>query len=988
MPETLPPSAAARVISSSPAVSILLVDDQPANLLALEALLDDLGHNLVRASSGEEALRLSGDADFAVVLLDVQMIGLDGFETARRIRSREATHHTPIIFLTAYETEQAQLRQAYELGAVDYLVKPLVPVILRAKVAGFVELFQKSEQIKRQAEQLRQVERREFQAKLAEENRRLRQSEERLRFLSEASKLLASSLDYESTLQAVAKLAVPALADWCTVDVLCEEDQSVRRVAVVHRDPAKVALGHELLRRYPLRLDMPEGTVLRSGESILHPAITDEMLAAYARDADHLAILRQLDLKATLVVPLAARGRILGAISLVSDQSSGRCYGPEDLALAEELGRRAGLAVDNARLYRSAQDALRQREESLALLDTLQNNAPVGFAFVDREFRFVRINEALAAINGKPAADHLGRTVEDIIPELWPKLEPLYRRVLAGGEPVDNLELSGETAAAPGQRRHWLVSYYPVRIGPEIAGIGVLVSEMTERKRAEEALRESEQRFARFMQHLPGLAWIKDRHGRYVYVNDAAEKAFARPRAQLYGRSDDQVFPPETARRFQENDRRALASEAGVQVIEDLEQKDGILHRSVVSKFPIVGADGETMLIGGMAIDITERLQMEEALKEADRRKDEFLAMLAHELRNPLAPIRNAVQILRLVGPAAPSIQQARDLIERQVIHLVRLVDDLLDVSRITRGKITLQKEAVDLAAVIASAVESSRPLIDARRHDLKLSLPAEMLRVQGDPTRLSQVLMNLLNNAAKYTPEGGHLALSAKAEDGQAVIRVTDDGVGIAPELLPRVFDLFIQAERSLDRSQGGLGIGLTLVRSLVQMHGGTVEAHSAGLGKGSEFVVRLPLLVEKMKSDAAAPGGAEASPAVARRLLVVDDNKDAADSLAALLKLLGNDVRTAYDGPSAVKIALEYHPDLLLLDIGLPGMDGYEVARRLRREPSFGGTVFVALTGYGGDGDRQRSEETGFFAHLVKPVEFTVLQQLLAALWPSPRR
>jgi PAS domain S-box-containing protein len=988
MPETLPPSPVARVISSSPAVSILLVDDQPANLLALEALLDDLGHKLVRASSGEEALRLSRDADFAVILLDVQMAGLDGFETARRIRSHEARHHTPIIFLTAYETEPSQLEQAYELGAVDYLVKPLIPVILRAKVAGFVELFQKSEQIKRQAEQLRQVERREFQAKLAEENRRLRQSEERLRFLSEASKLLASSLDYESTLQAVAQLAVPALADWCTVDVLWEEDQSIRRVAVVHRDPAKVALGHELLRRYPLRLDMPEGTVLRSGQSILAAEIADDMLVAYARDAEHLAILRQLDLKSTLVVPLAARGRILGAMSLVSDQSSGRRYGPEDLALAEELGRRAGLAVDNARLYRSAQDALRQKEESLALLDTLQNNAPVGFAFVDREFRFVRINEAMAAINGRPLADHMGHTVQEVIPQLWPTVEPLYRRVLDGGEPVDNLELSGETAAAPGQRRHWLVSYYPVRIGPEIAGIGVLVSEITERKRAEEALRESEQRFARFMQHLPGLAWIKDRHGRYVYVNDAAEKAFARPRAQLYGRTDDDVFPPETARRFHDNDRRALASEAGVQVIEELEHKDGIVHRSVVSKFPIVGADGETLLIGGMAIDITERLQMEEALKEADRRKDEFLAMLAHELRNPLAPIRNAVQILRLVGPAAPSVQQARDMIDRQVVHLVRLVDDLLDVSRITRGKIALQKKAVDVATVIASAVESSRPLIDARGHNLTLSLSAEPLPVLADPTRLSQVIMNLLNNSAKYTPEGGHIALGTQAEDGQAVIRVKDDGVGIAPDLLPKVFDLFIQAERSLDRSQGGLGIGLTLVRSLVQMHGGTVEAHSAGLGKGSEFVVRLPLLVGKTTSDASAPGGADAIPAVARRLLVVDDNKDAADSLAALLRILGHDVRTVYDGPTAVKAALEYRPDMLFLDIGLPGMDGHEVARRLRREPGFGDTVFVALTGYGGDGDRRRSEETGFLAHLVKPVEFAVLQQLLAALWPLAKR
>jgi CheY-like chemotaxis protein len=290
----------------------------------------------------------------------------------------------------------------------------------------------------------------------------------------------------------------------------------------------------------------------------------------------------------------------------------------------------------------------------------------------------------------------------------------------------------------------------------------------------------------------------------------------------------------------------------------------------------------------------------------------------------------------------------------------------------------------VELAGVVASAVESSRPLIEARRHDLQVDLPTGPVRVQGDLTRLAQVVLNLLNNSAKYTPEGGHIRLAVGREDHQAVVRVRDDGVGIVPELLPKVFDLFTQAERTLDRSQGGLGIGLTLVKKLTEMHGGTVEAHSAGPGRGSEFILRLPLLSQEANvTKRNGHGGAvPRCRSAARRILVVDDNRDAADSLAMLLNVLGNDVRTAGDGWRAVEVAGEYRPDLVFLDIGLPGMDGYAVARKLRALPALGGSVLVAVTGYGSWGDRQRSEEAGFYDHMVKPVEFATLEELLTAL------
>ncbi len=370
-------------------------------------------------------------------------------------------------------------------------------------------------------------------------------------------------------------------------------------------------------------------------------------------------------------------------------------------------------------------------------------------------------------------------------------------------------------------------------------------------------------------------------------------------------------------------------------------------------------------------------------VRQADRQKNEFLSMLAHELRNPLAPISNAVQVLRLRGLDQPELKWARDVIERQVRHMTRLVDDLLDISRITRGKIRLQREPVAISAVVAQAVEASRPAIEARHHHLEVNVPAEPLWINGDSARLAQVLTNLLNNAAKYTEERGTIWLSAAAEDGMVVLRVRDTGIGIPPEMLAAIFDLFTQVDRALDRSQGGLGIGLTLVRRLVEMHGGRVEVHSEGAGRGSEFVVRLPALERNhAPAPAAASGAPSPAPAVRRRVLVVDDNVDSAHSLALLLQIGGFEVHQAHDGPAALQAAQSFHPEVVVLDIGLPGMDGYEVARRLRSEPTTRDAVLIAVTGYGQKEARSRSFEAGFDQHLVKPVDYTMLQEVFASL------
>ena len=404
--------------------------------------------------------------------------------------------------------------------------------------------------------------------------------------------------------------------------------------------------------------------------------------------------------------------------------------------------------------------------------------------------------------------------------------------------------------------------------------------------------------------------------------------------------------------------------------------------------------------------EIAERSRAEEALKEADRHKDEFLAMLAHELRNPLAPIHNAVELMRMKPLEDPQLTWAREVIARQLTSLTRLVDDLLDVSRITRGKINLTRQAVELEGLISRAVETVQPLFDEHRHQLTLELPDSSVKVFGDATRLSQVIANVLGNAAKYTDEGGQISLTAKVRGTDVEIRIRDNGIGIRQELLPHVFELFTQLDRTDGRTQGGLGIGLALVQRLVQMHGGEVSAASEGPGKGSEFVIRLPLLRREAEpveaqpertAEAMAPSGSEMASAVAplvtasaarlaRRILIADDNNDALESLATLLQLSGHEVYTATNGGTALQSAERHQPEVVLLDIGMPLLDGYEVAKRIRAQPWGQRITLVALTGWGQDSDRRRSREAGFDSHLVKPLDLETLTDLLARLPSVP--
>jgi PAS domain S-box-containing protein len=436
----------------------------------------------------------------------------------------------------------------------------------------------------------------------------------------------------------------------------------------------------------------------------------------------------------------------------------------------------------------------------------------------------------------------------------------------------------------------------------------------------------------------------------------------------VFGRQDGDLPPgalsvPLLGRDGQPFARLMLSDKAGGEFTAD--------DRAILSQFALVAA---------VAIDNAD---LYEELRASDRHKDEFLATLAHELRNPLAPIRSALQVMHLAGTDQSAIATSQTVIDRQVQQMVRLIDDLLDLSRISRGKIELRKERIDLSQALQSAIETSRPLIEESGHQLEVALDPQPMPIDADLTRLAQVFLNLLNNSAKYTSPGGRIWLSSAREGDTAVVRVRDSGVGIPPQMLGRIFEMFTQVERSLERAQGGLGIGLTLVRRLVEMHGGGVEAQSEGLGTGSEFIVTLPLQSSRQPAPALTkPDGESPSTTKKYRILVVDDNEDAANSLALLLRMKGHDVRTAYDGIGAVDVAALYRPDVILLDVGLPRLNGFDAARRIR-ESDHGKDIFlIALTGWGHAEDRRRSKEAGFDHHLVKPADPHVLESVLNSL------
>ena len=502
--------------------------------------------------------------------------------------------------------------------------------------------------------------------------------------------------------------------------------------------------------------------------------------------------------------------------------------------------------------------------------------------------------------------------------------------------------------------------------------------DITAQKEAENRIRESEMRFRNFMDNSPAFAFIKDSSGRFVYVNPPCANLVKLPASEWIGKRDHDIFPAHIANRFRTNDRLVLDHQRPEQILEMFDDEEGRRY-FLAFKFPMNSLNGEKLL-AGLAIDVTKQYRAEQELIEADKRKNQFLATLAHELRNPLAPIRNAVHILKMKDLSDPQMLWVKSMLDRQVSQMSRLLDDLIDVSRISRQRLELRKSRVRLSEVIESAIETSRPLIDAEGHTFSLCLPDDEIYLNGDFVRLAQIFSNLLNNAAKYTPHGGRIELIVKQEGDDVAVSIKDNGIGIASNILKQIFEIFWQGTNTLHPSGGGLGIGLSLVKGLVELHNGMVEAHSDGPGTGSEFIVHLPTL-QKTVAPQTLPDANDSFTlrAPVRKILVVDDNKDSADSMALQLQLKGHRIETAYDGENGLVLADEFHPDFILLDIGLPGISGHDVARSIRKQAWGTQPVLIAMTGWGQYEDRTKSKDAGFDYHWTKPVDPDALDRLL---------
>ncbi len=621
--------------------------------------------------------------------------------------------------------------------------------------------------------------------------------------------------------------------------------------------------------------------------------------------------------------------------------------------------------------------------------------AGLGVSRIDYETGMVVLDPIAAALFGLAADVLLPRSVlhgafhpddkDEVVRRMDQSLDPT-------GEGTFGME---HRVVHQDQSVHWLSVRNQVMFA-ETAGIRRPVSsvlaavDITDRKLGEEQLRASEQFNRSLMDSTADCVNVLDLNGRLLHMNTPGLCAMEIDDLEsVCGQVWEALWPADARGEIE----RSLAKAAVGEVSSF--QALCTTHKGTpkwwdVTVSPVRDANnGRIVRLLAVSRDITERKQADEKLRrfaadlsESERRKDEFLATLGHELRNPLAPIRYALQLIKLANGELATIDRARSIMERQVAQMVRLVDDLTDVSRISTGKLELRKERVDLATVLTSAVESSRPLIEQMGHELTVTLPTQPVIVDADVTRLAQVFLNLLNNAAKYSDRGGHIQLNVDFQGCDVVTTVKDTGVGIAADQLPQIFEMFTQIGGSLERSQGGMGIGLTLVKRLVAMHGGSVEAKSEGLGRGCEFVVRLPVAIDASHSLSS---GGDDEPTTMKsllRILIVDDNRDIADSLSEMLKMMGNDTRTAYDGQQGVDIASEYRPDVVLLDLGLPKLNGYQACRHIRQQTWGKGVALIALSGWGQNKDRQRSEEAGFDQHLVKPVDPRSLMQVVAGL------
>jgi PAS domain S-box-containing protein len=628
-----------------------------------------------------------------------------------------------------------------------------------------------------------------------------------------------------------------------------------------------------------------------------------------------------------------------------------------------------------------------QAEEASARLAAIVESSDDAIISKDLDGIIRSWNVGAEQIFGYTAAEAVGQPITLIIPLERREEEREILAKLRRGERVEHFETV--RARKDGGRLDISLTISPIRNREgQVVGASKVARDISMRRRTEEALvrvtDESERRkrlYETALSSTPDLVYVFGLDHRFAYANEALLAMWGKSWDESIGKTWLELgYEPWHASMHDAEIEQVVTTKQPLRGEVPFHGTNGLRMYEYIF-VPVLGATGEVEAVAGTTRDITDRKTVEDALREADRKKDDFIAMLAHELRNPLAPIRNGLQVMRLAPGDASAVASARGMMERQLGHMVRLIDDLLDVSRISRNKMELQRGRVRLADIVESAVETARPQIDAERHELTVTLPGNPVYLDADLTRLAQVFGNLLTNSAKYTPRGGRIWLSAERRGDMAVVSVRDTGIGIPANSLGNIFDMFSQVNRSIERSTGGLGIGLALVKGLVEMHGGTVSAASDGEGKGSTFTVTLPVLLDQTEQPTTTDNG-QAMAGPRRRILVVDDNRDGADSLAMMLKLMGNEVRTANDGVSAIDAAEQLQPDVILMDVGMPRLNGLDATRQIREKPWGRDVTIIALTGWGQEGDRERSRRAGCDGHLVKPVDLPDLQKLLAEI------
>jgi len=702
------------------------------------------------------------------------------------------------------------------------------------------------------------------------------------------------------------------------------------------------------------------------------------------RVGDVLQAYRDTGLRAVISVPVIKGDQWVAGMAL--HQSTPRRWQEHEVRLLEAVANRCWESVERSRIaieLRAAEERVRGSHDYLRLLLDCTEE---GFYSVDREGVTIMCNAAFLKMLGFRSEDEaIGKKLHGVIHRAHPDGShycvedcPIYRAARDGVPALvdDEMFFRLDGSAFPVEYRA-----RPVWRDGQLQGAVCTFVDLSERRRTEDALRRSEAHLQSvFGQTAAGICET-DLQGRIVKINERFCDIVGRSHDSLLGTPMQEITHPDDLALNLPLFKRTIATGEPFEIEKRYLRPDGssVWVNNTVSLIRAPDGQGADSILA-VCIDIAKRKRAEEALHEADRRKDEFLAMLAHELRNPMAPIRAAADLLESRDLAPEQRRRTSQVISRQVRHMTGLVDDLLDVSRVTRGLVELQQARLDVKQVIADAIEQTRPLMEAKRHRLVVELAFDAAQVLGDHKRLVQVLSNLLGNAAKYTPAEGRIEVTMSATDELVVLAVADNGIGIAQELQMRIFDLFAQADRSPDRSQGGLGIGLALVRSLVELHGGSVACHSEGVGKGSRFLVTLPRAAGQDAHSEIEGDPLAQAPSAPRRVLVVDDNVDAAQMLGMCLEAAGHAVMIEHDSQQALERARIGLPEVCILDIGLPGMDGNELARRMRAQPETAGAMLIALTGYGQEQDRQNAMAAGFDHHLVKPVAAPDLLALVA--------